>query len=50
MLTDQQITALREIAETNEAFRLLVRGGNGTPANDVAAAAMASTQIGRAHV
>jgi hypothetical protein len=43
MLTDQQITALRTEAETNAEFRLLVRGGNGVPANDVAAAAMAST-------
>jgi len=45
MLTDLQITALREIAETNAEFRLLVRGGNGVPANDVAAAAIASTLL-----
>lgn len=45
MLTDSQITALRSEAETNAEFRLLVRGGDGVPANDVAAAAMASTLL-----
>jgi len=45
MLTDSQITALRAEAEANAEFRLLVRGGNGVPANDVAAAAMASTLL-----
>jgi len=45
MLTDEQITALRAAVETNAEFGLLVRGANGVPADDVAAAAMASTLL-----
>ena len=45
MLTDSQITALRAEAETNAEFRTLVRGANGVPADDTAAAAMASTLL-----
>ena len=45
MLSNPQITALREIAETNAEFRTLVRGANGVPADDTAAAAMASTLL-----
>ena len=47
MLTDSQVTALREIVDSNEPLRLLVRGGNGVPADDVAAAALASTLMPR---
>jgi hypothetical protein len=45
MLTDSQIAALRAEAETNAEFRTLVRGANGVPADDTAAAAMASTLL-----
>ena len=43
MLTEPQITTLRALVDANEPLRLLVRGGNGVPADDVAAAALAST-------
>jgi len=45
MLTDSQVAALRAEVETNAAFRVLVRGANGVPADDVAAAAMAGTLL-----
>lgn len=43
MLTDSQLTTLRGLVESNSELALLVRGSNGIPADDVAAAEMAST-------
>lgn len=43
MLTDAQITTLRALVDSNSELRTLVRGANDVPADDVAAAALAST-------
>lgn len=47
-MTDSQITALRNLVDSNSELRTLVRGGNGVAADDVAAAALASTLMPRA--
>lgn len=43
MLTDSQIETLRGLVESNSELALLARGGNGVPADDNAAAVLAST-------
>ena len=48
MLTEPQLTTLRGLVDSNSELRLLVRGGNGTPVDDNAAAALASTLMPRA--
>jgi hypothetical protein len=45
MLNEAQQVLLREIVDANPPLALLVRGADGVPANDVAAAAMASTLL-----
>ena len=45
MLTDSQLETLRGLVDSNSELALLVRGGNGVPAQDTAAAAMASAML-----
>lgn len=48
MLTDEQIETLRGLVDSNANLAILVRGGAGVPADDNAAAALASTLMPRA--
>lgn len=50
MLTDEQIETLRDLVDSNANLAILVRGGAGVPADDNAAAELASTLMPKAVV